>query len=251
MKLSQLLYLIQETADKKNISQPFICGGIPRDKLLGRLQAINDLDITTGDDTVHDLAKELALTFKGKNSNFKIMSDGHAQLMIGNFKVDFSSNFQSPNINNILKKIGISNPTNMQKEIYSRDFTCNSLLLSLDLKIISDPLGLGVNDINKRILKPCLSPEITFINSPKRIPRIIYLASKLNFDVDPKIIEWVKNHASLINNVNKKYLTTKIISGFNYNPQKTIKLLDDMNLWPYLPIIEELVPHMSKKISRI
>jgi len=252
MKLSELLNLISETADKKGLSKPFICGGIPRDKLLGDLKNIDDLDITTGDESIHYLAKELSFYFKDKNSYYKILDDGHAQIMIGSFKLDFSSNYRAPEIKNILIKNGIKNPTNMQMELYSRDFTCNTLLLSLDLKKISDPIGKGVKDINNKILKTCLPTEITLSNNHKRIVRIIYLACKLNFDVDKEIIEWVKKNPSLISDDSKKgYLIKKLKSAFNYNPQKTIKLLDEMNLWNYIPIIEEFIPYMSRKSLRI
>lgn len=251
MKLSQLLNLIGETAYKKGISQPFICGGIPRDKLLGNLVNIGDIDITTGDDSIHYLAKEMNSLFKGKNSSFKILEDGHAQLVIGSVKVDFSSNYRTPKIREILQRKGIKEPSNIQMELYSRDFTCNTLLLSLDLKKISDPTGIGVKDLNSRILKTCLSPEETLGNYHKRVARIIYLAAKLNFDVDKNIIEWVKKNPATIADCKEKYLTTKILSAFRYNKEKTIKLLDEMSLWSYMPIMEELTPYMSKRVSRI
>lgn len=66
MKLRDLLRLMQNIANEKSISSPMICGGIPRDKLLGRLDIISDLDITTGDKTVNYLAKELSLELSKK-----------------------------------------------------------------------------------------------------------------------------------------------------------------------------------------
>lgn len=251
MKLSQFLTLLGEIADKKGLSQPFVCGGTPRDKLLGKLSDVKDLDITTGDEGSHHLAKEVSQIFKEKNSSYKIMEDGHAQVMIGAFKADFSSNYRAPDIKNILTSAGIKNPTEMQMELYSRDFTCNTLLLSLDLKKVLDPTGTGVKGINSRVLKTCLPPEITLGGDHKRIIRIIYLSSKLNFEVDEPIIAWVKENPQFIADAKNRYIVNKLKLALSYNKENTIMLLDKMNLWGHIPIIEELSPYMSKNVARI
>lgn len=234
---------MEDIHKRLNISKPYICGGAPRDKVLNKLTEISDLDITTGDKTVDYIAKELSVLM-GKKFAFKFSKapDGHSTIQLGNLKIDFSSNFNTPNIDEHLKKIGITNPTEMQRELFSRDFTCNTLLMSLDLKNISDPTGLGFKDIDAKIIKTCLAPDIT-LREQNRIIRVIYLAAKLDFNVDPDIITWVKNNPGYVKLTSVKTLEEKLTKAMSYNPDKTVHLLEQMALWNYVPIAEKLYPY--------
>lgn len=251
MQLLELLSIVSQTANEKGLSTPFICGGSPRDKVLNKIITdISDIDITTGDQGSIYLPKELALKL-GLSAHYKQMEDGHAQITINDLKLDFSSNYRAPNIRELLQKAGIVNPTEMQQELYSRDFTCNALLMTMDLKTIKDPTGLGIKDIKNKILRTCLPAKYTLENDHKRIVRIIYLAAKLNFEVDNDIINWVKNHPQTIADAKPKYIAKKLQKAINYNIDKTIELLDLMQLWHFIPILPDLVPYISQKPGRL
>lgn len=250
MKLSQLLSVIEKIANDKGISTPYIVGGVPRDKVMDKIFELNDIDLTTGDEGVKYLAKELSIKLDRK-AGYMVMPDGHARITIGDLKLDFSSNFRVPNIETILKNIGIKNPSEIQQELYSRDFTCNTLLMSLNLKEIQDPTGLAVEDIKKRMLKTCLKPEITLGIDNRRVVRVIYLSAKLKFEIDPEIIAWVKKHPESIANVRPQYLVKKLTKALKYDKEKTVSLLDQIGLWPYIPPLKELLPYMTDNIKRI
>ena len=47
MKLSSLLAFINKIADEKKLSSIFVVGGIPRDKVVGKIHNFNDIDLTT------------------------------------------------------------------------------------------------------------------------------------------------------------------------------------------------------------
>lgn len=243
MNLREVLSLIGEVAKRKGISTPFVCGGTPRDKLLNRLDQLADLDITTGDASIHLLGQELSKTIP--NSNYKVMPDGHAQITIDKIKIDLSSNFRVPGIKMMLYKAGIKNPTEMQCELYSRDFTCNALLLSLDLKNIFDPTGLGVKDIQRKVIRTCLPAQLTLGSQHKRIVRVVYLAAKLGFDVDPEIIEWVKKNPQFFADAKPKFIADKLQKALDYDKERTVKLLDMMGVWQYVPPLPGLMPYMN------
>lgn len=237
MTLRGALKLIQDIAQVKRVSTPFICGGTPRDKVMGRISEMVDVDITTGDKTIHRLGRELADALP--DAIYKKHDDGHAQINMDGIKLDFSSNFLVPDIKAILNRVGIANPTDMQCELYSRDFTCNALLMSLDLKTIKDPTGLGIPDIKKKLLRTCLPASLTLGSQPKRVIRIIYLATKLGFEVDQEIIDWVKMNPSSLASAKPRTIAEKIRSSLEYDKPKTIHLLDSMGLWKYLPATSE------------
>lgn len=246
MKLKQFLTAIDRLADQKGLSRPFIVGGITRDKLSGHLNQINDIDLTTGDTGIHYLAKEIAIKFRGPYTQYEVMSDGHARVTIGELKLDFSSNFNLNNIDNILQEMGIENPTEMQKEIYSRDFTCNTLLMSLDLKTIQDTTRRGALDIKNKLLRTCLPPSITLAQDNKRVARIIYLVAKLGFAIDPAIVKWVNENPSSLANVRADYLAKKLKKSLTFNKELTLKTIDQLGLWPYVPPLPEFVPYLSR-----
>jgi|ERR1700722_2838543 len=249
MKLRDILALMYKIHKDSGISMPYLTGGVPRDKILGLIRdEISDLDITTGDASIHNLAKEFSISLGHQYSiDSKQMDDGHTSVYVGNLKIDFSSNFEVPSAEQILKKHGIKNPTDLQKEVFSRDFTCNTLLMTLDLKKIKDPTKQGFPDIKKKILKTCLDPDITLRYNPNRIIRVIYLASKLGFDVDPEIIEWVSKNKDFVRMSSEGYLAKNLDKALSKDPDRSVYLITKMNLWDTLPITDSLYPYYAKK----
>ena len=247
MKLRDFLTEIDKIHKELHTSKPMICGGIPRDKALNILDKIGDLDLTTGDKTINPLfvglTKELNKKYK---IDYDIMGDGHKTLKFNNFKVDFSSNFNTPGIENLLKKQGISNPTDLEKEMFSRDFTVNSLLLDFDLKTFSDPTKKGFKDLKSKIIDTCLDPAVTFANFRNRVVRAIYLAAKLDFDLHPRVEAWIKEYPVSIQFSTHNSMNEKIEKALSYNPDKTIFLIKKLNLTPYVVNLPSLDSYRNK-----
>lgn len=247
MKLRELLSEMKRVQEQIGSSVPYICGGTPRDKYMGRLDNLVDLDITTGDKTVDYLSQEFYLQLRKKyNVTRKTMEDGHSSIFVGSLKVDFSSNFVVHNIDHILAQAGMNKPSNMQKEMFSRDFTCNALLLTVDLKNILDPTRHGFQDIKDRKIRTCLSPDITLTSNRNRVVRAIYLASKLDFDVDNAIIEYVSKNPQIVKISTEKSMNEKLNEAFTKDADKASFLITKMNLWNYIPITEKVYPYYMK-----
>jgi poly(A) polymerase len=250
MKLKEILHMLESIYQKMDLSPIYLCGGVVRDKVMNRTNEVEDLDLTSGDSSISELAREFSILINKKyKGDTKVNSDGHITIFLGNLKIDFSSNFNATNIEQILKDKGIAKPTSMQKEIFSRDFTCNALLIPLDLKNIIDPTKQGIRDINNKKIMTCLDPEITFTTNKNRVIRAIYLAAKLDFDIDDRIIDWVAKHPESINFATKKVLSDKISSALKFDADKTIYYITKMNLWKYIPITEALSPYYHKYLK--
>src|SRR5258708_3064275 len=252
MKLRDLLQLIKNVAAGNDINEPMIVGGIPRDRLLDliRPDELNDLDITTGNKLIHNLGRELELELK-KQYTIKVKQgdDGHLSIIFpGNkFKLDCSSFFTLPNIYKLLLKKGIKTPTDLQREMFSRDFNVNSLLMTLDLKTIKDPTKEGLKDIKNRILNTCLDIDTTLRYNPNRIIRTVYLSSKLDFDVNPAIIKWISENKDLIRLSTDHYLTKNIDKAMSRDPDRALFIINKANLWDVIPITDQLMPYFVKK----
>lgn len=247
MKLRELLQEMKGVQEKIGTSEPYICGGTPRDRYMKRLDNISDLDVTTGDKTVQYLAQEFGAELEKKyNVTRRSHDDGHSSIYIGSFKMDFSSNFNVPNIDKLLVDRAIKTPTEMQKEMFSRDFTCNALLLSTDLKDVIDPTHHGFKDIQEKMIRTCLSPEITLTSNKNRVIRAIYLASKLDFDIDPAIVQYVTEHPESVKIASEKALAEKLNEAFNRDADRAAHYIQKMNLWPHIPITEVVRPYYLK-----
>lgn len=251
MKLSELLIAIDKVAADKGLSKPYIVGGLTRDKLLDRIEQINDVDLTTGDSGVHFLAREIAQRLSSHPTfSYEEMESGYSKITIDGFKIDFSSNFKVPGIDAILQEVGIAEPTEMQKELYSRDFTCNAALMTLDFKKVVDPTGLAVPDINDKVVRTLLPPSLTLGYDNNRIVRVIYLAAKLGFEVDPSIKDWIREHPQLIANSGPDYISKKLKKAAEYNKEIAGNLLTELGLWKYVPLIPELIEYQKEGLVR-
>jgi hypothetical protein len=259
MKIKDLLKIIDLVHKKYNTSQPYICGGLPRDRYLGKLISAVDVDFTTGDNTIEILSLESYKILNKKFTIFReIKKDGHSSIYFKNMKIDFSSNFIDPYAKKILLKSG-KQPMPLELESFSRDFGCNSLLLSLDFKEILDPTGNGKKDCDNKIIKTILPPAITFKPNPKtknnnRAIRSIYLACKLGFDIDSAIIEYLTNNPIAITLADDKSLAKKLNEAYRLDADKTIYYLNKMNLWNYIPInnmlSDEVLDLLANKVQR-
>ncbi len=249
MILGDLLSLITTVAKDKGISVPFIVGGTPRDKVMGRLDHISDLDITNGDASIHSLAKEIAIKL-GKTATYLKFED-HSTVRVDKVKLDFSSNFMSPEVKGRMERAGLKNPSPMLMELYSRDFTVNTLLMTMDLKTIKDPTGMAIKDINKKLIRTCLPAPITLRDDPKRIVRSIYLGAKLGFELDKEIINFVHKYPDMINQAKPEFVTRKLVQAYNYNKETAYKLLDQLGLWKKVKINKQFLPGLLENPKRI
>lgn len=228
MNQTQLLKAVATVANYWGISQPWLVGGVPRDMYLQQYNKLSDLDFTTGTSEIFSLAKETAIALKKHKPIYRLMDDGHARIIVFGIKMDFSSHFVVPEAN-------LPNLSSMEKELISRDFTCNTLLLSLDLKEVLDKTNRAKLDLDRKMLVTCLSPEITLGRDPKRIIRAAYLAAKLDFNLDPEIISWVSAHPEAIGQVKSEYISKKLNKALLLNKNKLIEACNQLNLWPYIP----------------
>lgn len=234
MSIKDVLLSLKILSKNNGLSEPYIVGGLPRDKFLNMSRKVEDVDLTTGDESIHKLAEVAVNEFKVEPTKFP---DGHYQLIIEGIKYDFSSNFNSKDASYFLEKAGIKNPTPMQLELFSRDFTCNTLVIPMSLRKISDPTGLGIDDIKRKVLRTPLPSRITLRDDPKRIIRSIYLAVKLGFEIEPDIINWAKeNHELISKEVSAGFAKKKLANAADKDINKTIRLLDQMDLWKVVSV---------------
>lgn len=247
MKISELLLVLSNLAEQNNISEPFIVGGMPRDKFIGvDPNSIKDIDITTGDQDSSKLAA--LLSGKWPDATFRLFDDSHISIDFKNIKVDFSNNYRIPGIDNILKEKNIMEPTELQKELFSRDFTINTLLQPMDLtKDVVDLTGSAIDDIKNKIIRTPIDPDYTIGYDARRILRAIKLSVRFGFIIDEELGETLIKYRGNLQNLSLAHIKKQINQMLKINSDKTLELLSKYKLLPVIPLSKMMQLEVVKK----
>ncbi|MBX7045590.1 MAG: CCA tRNA nucleotidyltransferase [Ignavibacteria bacterium] len=179
----KILETLGKEADKTGY-RIYVVGGYTRDFILGKKDT--DIDIMVlGDATefAHLAAKRFGTELNAVYKNF-----GTALLIINQndfeYKIEFAS-ARKESYNRNSRKPEVEFAT-LQEDISRRDFTINTLAVSLNSENFGELIDLynGEEDIRHGIIKTPLDPLKTFDDDPLRIMRAIRFASKLNFKIE-------------------------------------------------------------------
>ncbi|MBN8568516.1 MAG: HD domain-containing protein [Ignavibacteria bacterium] len=179
----KILETIGAEADRANY-EIYVIGGYVRDFILGKQST--DIDIMVlGDATefAHTVAKRFNTELNAVYKNF-----GTALLMVTDNNIEYKIEFASArkeSYNRNSRKPEVAD-ANLEEDISRRDFTINTLAVSLNNKSYGELIDLynGVEDIKNGIIKTPLDPMKTFDDDPLRIMRAIRFASRLNFKIE-------------------------------------------------------------------
>lgn len=219
-----------------SIDRPYVVGGIVRNHLLKFEDPDSDLDMTTNSQE----CIRLGILFSAQTKSiFKMFEDRHIRIFYQGRSIDYSPNvlsFSHPGVANWLRE----NKPDKEKDIetFSRDFTINSMHQDVETGEIFDPTGLGIQDIQSRIVRTPLPPEITIKNDPRRIFRAIKLASQFNMSIDSEIIEYTRANSEIILNskLTPQYMTNEINLALKYDEQAAISNIFDLGLFKLIPL---------------
>jgi len=121
----------------------------------------------------------------------------------------------------------------LQDDQNRRDFTINALAIQLnksDFGELIDPFS-GKKDLENKIIRTPLSPDITYSDDPLRMMRAIRFATQLSFEIEKESLDSIKQNIERLNIVSIE----RIINEFNKimlcsNPSIGINLLHKTGL---------------------
>ncbi len=219
--------------------QAFVIGGYVRDLLLKKTS--KDIDIVTVGSGI-ELAQKTAAML-GKHIKVTVFKNfGTAMFNYNNVEVEFvgarRESYQRGSRNPIVEDGTIEDD---QKR---RDFTINALAIDLHRERFGqlvDPFN-GLADMQKKIIRTPLNPDITYSDDPLRMLRAIRFACRLGFTIEPESLQAIERNSQrleiisgerIIDEFNKILLSNNAVNG--------IKLLDNTGLLKqFLPELIEL-----------
>jgi tRNA nucleotidyltransferase (CCA-adding enzyme) len=197
---NKIFSIVSQASSGLNVKS-YVIGGYVRDFLLQR-DFKKDIDIVAVGSGI-DLAEKVSAMLPNKPKVQVFKTYGTAMLkfddidieFVGARKESYSENSRNPHVET----------GTLEDDQNRRDFTINALALSLneqDFGTLVDPFN-GVEDLENKIIRTPLDPDITYSDDPLRMMRAIRFATQLNFTIEEKSLEAITRNKERI----------KIISG--------------------------------------
>lgn len=188
--------------------EAYVVGGYVRDAMLHRGE-LNDIDFVTvgsGIALATAVAKDL-----GRGTHLGVFrSYGTAQVKRGKLELEFvgarRESYKRDSRNPIVED------GTLEEDIARRDFTINAMALGVNEasfgRLIDNYNGL--QDLQDRIIRTPLDPEVTFGDDPLRMMRAIRFATQLQFDIYPETFEAIRGQAERIRIITIERITTEL-----------------------------------------
>lgn len=223
----------------ENLSlESYVIGGYVRDYILKRGNA-KDIDIVTIGSGI-ELAKEVSRLLPGKPkvSVFKtygtamLKSQGVELEFVGARKESYSEESRNPAVEN----------GTLEDDQNRRDFTINALAINLSEKKygeLLDPFN-GIEDLENKIIRTPLDPDITYSDDPLRMLRAIRFATQLDFIIEDESLQAITRNAKRIKIISNERIVDEINKILlSKTPSKGFALLLKTGLLQF--ILPELV----------
>lgn len=209
----QLLFSEQETALLKHIGQVadqlqlpvYAVGGFVRDKILRR-DFKKDIDFVCVGSGIK-LAKAVATSLPGKPHVSAFKNFGTAHFRYGDLEIEFvgarKESYRHDSRNPIVEDGTLAD------DQLRRDFTINAMAISLNAEnygTLIDPFN-GLDDLTDRIIRTPQEPSITFSDDPLRMMRAIRFAAQLNFDIEEKTYQGIRQSVERIAIISQERIT--------------------------------------------
>lgn len=231
---------IGKVSDEEGI-ETYVVGGFVRDILLNRRREVFDVDVVTVGSGI-DLATKVAATLRPGLKVSVFQNFGTAMFRFNDIDFEFVGARKESYRTESRKPI-VEDGT-LEDDQKRRDFTINALAICLNndrFGELLDPFD-GIGDLENKILRTPLAPEITFSDDPLRMMRAIRFATQLDFNIETNTLNAIETQCKRIEIVSKERISDEI-NKIILSPKPSVgfKLLEKTGLLAIiLPEVQKL-----------
>jgi len=218
--------------------ESYVIGGFVRDYILERGDA-KDIDIVAVGSGI-ELAKEVSKLLPGNPKVSVFKNYGTAMLKTASIELEFVG-ARKESYTEDSRNPAVEDGT-LEDDQNRRDFTINALAISLNETTFGDLLDPfnGIQDIDKKIIRTPLDPDITYSDDPLRMMRAIRFATQLDFIIEKESLDAITKNADRIKIISKERIVDELHKILASKvPSKGFSLLHKTGLLPH--IMPELV----------
>jgi tRNA nucleotidyltransferase (CCA-adding enzyme) len=188
--------IIAQASQELNVDS-YVIGGFVRDFLLQR-DFKKDIDIVAIGSGI-DLALKVSELLPNKPKVQVFKNYGTAMLRYKEMDIEFVG-ARKESYNQESRNPIVENGT-LEDDQNRRDFTINALAFSLNLNNYGELVDSfdGLSDLENKILKTPLNPDITYSDDPLRMLRGIRFATQLNFEIEAESLTAIERNKERIN----------------------------------------------------
>ena len=178
---NKIFNIISQAALELNL-ESYVIGGFVRDILLERNHK-KDIDIVAVGSGI-ELALKVSELLPNKPKVQVFKNYGTAMLRYKEMDIEFVGARKESYTHDSRNPV-VEDGT-LKDDQERRDFTINAMAFSLNSENFGDLVDLfnGVSDLENKILKTPLNPDITYSDDPLRMMRAIRFATQLNFEIE-------------------------------------------------------------------
>ena len=204
---SEIFKIISKASKELNIDS-YVIGGFVRDYFLKRGTA-KDIDVVAVGSGI-DLAQKVSKLLPNKPKVQVFKTYGTAMLRFKDVEIEFVG-ARKESYSEESRNPEVTEGT-LQDDQNRRDFTINALALSLNesnFGTLLDPFN-GVEDLENKIIKTPLNPNITYSDDPLRMMRAIRFATQLNFEIELASLKAINENADRLKIITKERIVDEL-----------------------------------------
>ncbi len=190
----------------------YVIGGFVRDSILGR--PCKDIDIVAVDHSGEMKAVGIRLAEAvGKRLKLQVnvfRNFGTAQIRLEAWDVEFVGARKESYSRDSRKPI--VEDGSLKDDQDRRDFTINAMAISLNPKSygeLLDPFD-GIGDIERKLIRTPLAPDVTYSDDPLRMMRAIRFATQLNYTIEDDSFKSISRNVERIKIISKERITDEL-----------------------------------------
>ncbi|WP_271405087.1 CCA tRNA nucleotidyltransferase [Tenacibaculum soleae] len=204
---AEIFQYISKAAEELQL-ESYVIGGFVRDFILQRGTA-KDIDVVAIGSGI-ELAEKVASLLPNKPKVQVFKTYGTAMLRYKDIEIEFVG-ARKESYTEDSRNPQVESGT-LQDDQNRRDFTINALALSLNkdnFGLLLDPFN-GIADLQAKIIKTPLDPDITYSDDPLRMMRAIRFATQLNFKIEAESLSAIAKNAKRIDIITKERIIVEL-----------------------------------------